>query len=207
VTLDHSCQSGQHSHRDRGLDLYETPAVAVDALRRVEDLPSQIWEPAAGRGAIVRVLRAAGYVVTASDIVHYDFALDFEADFLKVTKAPPGVEMILTNPPFMHATEFVERALELCPRVIILARLAFLESRRRCGILDTGMLAAVHVFIERPPMIHRDGWTGRRASSAIPFAWFSFWRGHSGPAVIDRISWKHDSEIPAQQESPPDGSG
>ena len=207
MTLNHSVQPGAHPHVDRGNDCYSTPPVAVDALLRVEDLPYRIWEPAAGRGAIVRVLREAGHVVTASDIIHYDFPLDFEGDFLKLTKAPPGTELILTNPPFMHATEFVEQALSLCPRVIMLARLAFLESRRRCGILDTGMLAAVHVFIERLPFLHRDGWTGPRASSAIPFAWFVFDRNHQGSATIDRISWKQDSEFPQQWESPPDGSG
>jgi len=43
--------------RDRGNDLYETPECATLALLRVEQLPKRIWEPACGRGAIVRVLR------------------------------------------------------------------------------------------------------------------------------------------------------
>jgi hypothetical protein len=42
---------------ERGHDLYETPAVAVQALLRVERLPHVVWEPAAGRGAIVQVDR------------------------------------------------------------------------------------------------------------------------------------------------------
>jgi hypothetical protein len=50
--LDHSCQVQRHPHAERGLDLYETPAVAVEALLRVERLPHRIWEPACGRGAI-----------------------------------------------------------------------------------------------------------------------------------------------------------
>jgi hypothetical protein len=49
--------SKAHRLRDRGADLYETPAVAVEALLRVERLPPHIWEPAAGRGSIVTVLR------------------------------------------------------------------------------------------------------------------------------------------------------
>jgi hypothetical protein len=52
--LDHSCQVQRHSLSERGLDLYETPAVAVEALLRVEKLPHRVWEPAAGRGAIVK---------------------------------------------------------------------------------------------------------------------------------------------------------
>jgi hypothetical protein len=53
---------------ERGHDLYETPAVAVQALLRVERLPHVIWEPAAGRGAIVQVLRVAGHRVVAQDL-------------------------------------------------------------------------------------------------------------------------------------------
>jgi hypothetical protein len=31
------------THAERGHDLYETPAVAVEALLRVEQLPYRIW--------------------------------------------------------------------------------------------------------------------------------------------------------------------
>ena len=61
MSLDHACQSGQHRHAERGVDLYETPACAVEALLAVENLPRAIWEPAAGRGAIANVLRDRGH--------------------------------------------------------------------------------------------------------------------------------------------------
>ena len=126
--LKHSTQSGAHPHADRGTDLYETPAVAVQALMGAESLPQCIWESAAGRGAIVRKLRAAGHTVIASDLVDYGFPLDFAGDFLAQTKAPAGCECILTNPPFKIIDRFIDHALDLVPRVIILARLALLES-------------------------------------------------------------------------------
>ena len=187
--LNYSAQSGRHPLVDRGHDAYSTPPVAVEALLKVESLPHRIWEPAAGRGAIVRTLRSAGHIVIASDILHYDFPLDFEGDFLEQVRPPAGTELIMTNPPYRLATEFVDHALTLCPRVIMLCRLAFLESERRSRILDTGTLAAVHVFKRRLPMMHRESWTGPRASSAMPFAWFVWWRDHNGRAVVDRIDW------------------
>jgi hypothetical protein len=190
VTLNHSCQIGQHPLVERGNDCYSTPVVAVEALLTAESLPYRIWEPATGHGNIVRVLRNAGHVVIASDILHYTFPLDFEADFLKQMRAPASTELILTNPPYRRATEFVEHALTLCPRVIMLCRLAFLESECRSGILDSGTLAAVHVFRNRLPMMHRHGWAGPRASSAMPFAWFVWNRNHAGPTTLDRISWR-----------------
>lgn len=63
----------QAPHAERGLDVYETPEVAVSALLRAEGhrMPSAVWEPAAGPGSIVRTLRASGLSVFASDVVHY----------------------------------------------------------------------------------------------------------------------------------------
>ena len=189
--LDHSTQSGRHSNAERGRDLYSTPAVAIEALLTVEQLPHWLWEPAAGRGAIARVLRDRGHAVICSDIVRYDdFDLHFTADFLAAERAPADCRAIITNPPFQIADRFVRHALELVPRLYLLCRLAFLESERRADILEGGALARVHVFRKRLPFMHRDGWQGGRASSAIPFAWFVWDREHRGAAAIDRISWE-----------------
>ena len=185
--LQHSTQSGRHSLAERGLDLYETPALAVEALLRVETLPLSIWEPAAGRGAIVRVLRAHGHTVITSDITNHGFPLDFVGNFLTTILPKKGCGAIITNPPYQIATEFTRHALDLAPHVYLLLRLAFLESVCRTDILEHRGLSRVHVFRRRLPMMHRDGWNGPRASSAIPFAWFCWNREHRGPAVIDRI--------------------
>jgi hypothetical protein len=179
------------THAERGHDLYETPAVAVEALLRTEQLPYRIWEPAAGRGAIVNVLRTHGHDVIAQDLVDYgapgqtsgrDFLLEFEP--------PPDCDIIVTNPPFKIANEFVAHALELVPHVVMLLRLAFLESERRRSILEGVGLARVHVFRKRLPMMHRDGWEGRKANSGQGFAWFVWNRDYGGPTTISRISWE-----------------
>jgi hypothetical protein len=191
--LDHACQTGRHSRAERGLDLYETPESAVEALLHAETLPLAVWEPACGRGAIVNVLRARGHTVVASDITGYGFPLDFVADFLTTVLPPKGCGAIITNPPYQIATEFARHALDLAPRVYLLLRLAFLESVRRTDILERRGLARVHVFRNRLPMLHRQGWSGNRASSAIPFAWFCWSRDHIDPATINRISWTDGS--------------
>jgi hypothetical protein len=190
MTIAHSANAGQHCYEDRALELYETPPEATRALLRVEQIPHGIWECAAGCGAIVRVLRGAGHAVIASDIVPYDFPLHFVQDFLTTTTAPVATDMVLTNPPYRYAAEFVTHALKLCPKVILLCRLAFLESERRSPILDRGQLARIHVFRDRLPMMHRSTWTGPKASSAIAFAWLVWDANHTGPTTIDRISWR-----------------
>jgi hypothetical protein len=196
MSIDLSCQASRHPHAERGLDLYSTPPCAVEALLRAEQVPLDVWECAAGRGAVVKVLRKAGHIVVASDIADHGFPLDFRRDFFDVTEAPEDVDSIVTNPPYKIAQQFVEHALDLVPRVYLLLRLAFLESERRRPILEDRGLARVHVFRKRLPMMHRDGWTGPRASSAVAFAWFVWDRDHTGPAIINRISW----EAPATEK-------
>ncbi len=182
--------------KDRGMDLYETPSVAVAALLRAEDVPAVVWEPACGPGAIARVLRASGRRVIATDLVDYA-SPDQDAagwDFLFEQRAPDGVQAIVTNPPFKNAGEFVGHALRICPRVMMLLRLAFIESEKRRPILDNGHLARVHVFRNRLPMMHRDGQgikaAERQNSSALGFAWFVWDRAHRGPTELHRISWE-----------------
>jgi len=188
--LDHATGTGKHTFAARGQDLYETPPAAVWALLTVEELPKVIWEPACGPGSIVGVLRRCGHKVIASDLgVTGCPASRAGVDFLKARRAPEGCSVIVTNPPFRFAGEFVEHALALVPTVIMLLRLAFLESEKRSAILDGGQLRRVHVFRNRLPMMHRSNWTGKRASSAMAFAWF-VWTAERGPTVIDRISWE-----------------
>jgi hypothetical protein len=55
-----------HPLSQRGHDLYETTPEATHALLKAERLPLNLWEPACGPGAIVRVLRGAGHQVAGN---------------------------------------------------------------------------------------------------------------------------------------------
>jgi hypothetical protein len=115
---------------------------------------------------------------------------------VRATELPLGVTAIVTNPPYMLANEFVAHALELCPNVIMLLRLAFLESERRSPILDGAGLKRILAFRKRLPMMHRDGWEGRKANSGMAFAWLVWQRGYSGDPSFQRISWEDDRDAP-----------
>ena len=189
--LDHSCQVQRHALSERKDDLYETPPVAIEALLRHERLPHRLWDPCCGPGNIVKVLRAAGHEVIASDLVDYGDPTHFyRRDFLMEHKAPDGCEGVVMNPPFKLAEEFIAHALDLSPLVIALLRLAFMESERRTRILEGRGLARIHQFRKRLPMMHRHGWEGRKANSGMAFAWFVWERSHTGPTTIDRCSWE-----------------
>lgn len=190
--LDHSCQVRRHRLRERGDDPYMTPPCATEALLRHVQLPHRLWECACGDGTgILDPLRAAGHQVIGSDLVDYGRPDCFwRRDFLMERKLPDGCEGIITNPPFKLVEQFVAHALELSPLVVMLLRLAFLESERRCEILEGCGLARILVFRRRLPLMHREGWEGRKGNSGMAFAWYVWDSNHAGPTTIERISWE-----------------
>lgn len=182
----------RHTKAARGHDLYETHPVVTIALLRHEQLPPVIWEPACGPGAIVRVLRNHGHTVLSTDLIDYDSPdQDYAGvDFTKPLTNLPVVDAILTNPPFSHAQEFVSRSLRYAPKVYMLLRLQFLESEIRHDWFRSSGLQRIHVFSNRLPMMHRHGWTGKKSTSTMAFAWFVFDREFTGSPQISWIKWE-----------------
>jgi hypothetical protein len=147
-------------------------------------------EPTCATGTgIVMPLRATGRTVIATDLVDYGCPeSESRIDFLMESRAPAGVEGIISNFPFKLAGEMVEHAINLCPFVAVLLRLTFLEGERRSRILDDRPPARFHLFRRRLPMMHRRGWEGPKATSQVPYAWFVWERG-STTRTWDRIDY------------------
>lgn len=126
-------------HRE---DFYRTGEVATRALFAVEDLRGTVWECACGTGDMSRVLEAApGVRVLSTDLVDRGYGTSGPAwDFLHAP-LPPGVDHIVTNPPFRFVDEFVLRALELDPpgKIAFIARLQWLEGKRRKRTIFDGI--------------------------------------------------------------------
>ena len=180
--------------KERKDDLYETVRPAIDTLLRLEKLPKYIWEPCAGRGAISRVLLEAGHLVCAQDLVAYrgaDGGIETPVDFLMELKAPAGCDMIVTNPPFKLADDFIRHGLSLVRYIWVLQRLMAIEGANRWDIIDRH-LVRVWAGIERLPTMHRENWTGPRQSKAgAPFGWFLFSSElTSGEFTVRRMSWR-----------------
>lgn len=187
--LDKAANAGRAPTREHVDDCYDTDPVAVRALLKVEKLPLRIWEPCCGTGNIAEELRFAGHQVIATDLHARGCPDSSIRDFFK--PAPQHkCDAIVTNPPFRLAEQFISLSMDRAPLVVMLLRLAFYESQRRSRLLDSGRLARIHVFANRLPMMHRDGFTGKKASSAIAFGWFIWSRDYFGPTTIDRIRWE-----------------
>jgi hypothetical protein len=177
------------TYATRGQDLHETPEVATLALAGAEarQMPKHLWEPACGKGAIVEVLRSCGHVVAATDkVVYPEYPRIIRADFLKFTKMPFTVTKrgIVTNPPYRLTDAFVRQALGFSDYVAMLLPLTFLAGIERRKWLEFSPLARVHVFSARLPMMHRDGYEGKKARNQQTFAWFVWDRRWQGEPVI-----------------------
>ncbi|MFJ6324065.1 MULTISPECIES: SAM-dependent methyltransferase [unclassified Rhizobium] len=196
---------------ERGNNLYETPAEAMHTLLALEHFSATVLEPSCGRGAISRMLESAGYGVVLADLVDYGTAdqhgeLQAVQDFL--TSQPPesGSYDIVTNPPYGEVVNaFVAHALRVFrPRkMALLLNLNFLcgfEDDDRNFVMDDCPPSRVHVFKRRLPMMHRDGWDGKKASSRMNTAWFVWEQEVDGSygdsTVIRRVDWK--DHMPAE---------
>ena len=186
---------------ERGNNLYETPPEAMAALLSIMRFGSKIYEPACGRGAILRPLEDAGYDVAISDLVDYGTVTRHGecqgvVDFMttkRATGSPPatshGEELkggadefedydIVTNPPYgADLNRFVAHALRVHRprRMALLLNLNFLcgfDDPDRCFAMDECPPATIWVFTRRLPMMHRAGWDGPEAASRMNTAWF-----------------------------------
>ena len=160
-------------------DAYNTPTWCTEALIENISLPKQVWEPAAGMGAMLDVLEAYGYDVLPTDITDVP-----TVDFLKVPLAHLGYDAIVTNPPYSLANEFVRHALHLMKRpagmVAMLLRNEFDSARRRADLFaDNPCFAMKLVLTKRPRWI--DGTT---TSPRHNFAWYIWNYKHKGPPTI-----------------------
>ncbi|WP_221136728.1 hypothetical protein [Rhizobium lentis] len=201
------------SKEDRGDNFYQTPACATRTLLAFESFSPTIWESSCGLGAISRVLEEAGYEVVLTDLVDRQTVtqhgeLQGVGDFLASQPEAPGEgHDICTNPPYGEVlNDYVAHALRVHkPRkMALLLNLNFLcgfDDDDRNFVMDDNPPARVYVFKRRLPMMHREGWDGKKASSRMNTAWFVWERQDDGSygdtTVIKRVDWKDYEEADA----------
>lgn len=143
-------------------DYYATPAWCTRAiLTRLDVRGKVVLEPACGSGAIIRELVAAGASVFGVELDAERAQASCAAraievycdDFLAPRSAlMPRPDVIITNPPFSLAMEFVQRSLDVVREggtVCMLLRLAWLASDGRSEWLRANT-PSVNVLSTRP---------------------------------------------------------
>lgn len=96
-------------------DFYPSPPGVIDSLfRAVEIVEGMIWEPAAGDGALVDQIRAAGRDCIGTDLVDRGRPdIEPRVDFLFEQRVQWGARSIITNPPYKLADHFARHAIAL----------------------------------------------------------------------------------------------
>lgn len=144
-------------------DSYQTPDYCVEAL-----LPFIRWpevhsflEPCRGSGSIYGQVSAARKAWCE---------LSEGRDYL-TAQYPERFDLIITNPPFSLAMEFLTKSLDEANTVIYLLRVNMLGAKCRKDFWNRHPPS--HLF----PLAKRPSFTGRSRTDATEYAWFAWDRG------------------------------
>lgn len=165
-------------------DFYPTPPEPTRALLSAE-LPRlrdffQIWEPAAGDGAMVREMRALGLNVYHSDLI--DRGCDATIRDFYSYSAPWWPRAIVTNPPFAECNKdpgWIRHALENLEAEYIALLLPF----NWLGAYGRAALWRKHPPSRIYLMRWRIDFTGQGAAPMLN-AWFVWDKKHVGETVL-----------------------
>lgn len=162
-------------------DFYATPLETVYSLLDNYDGISPgdiILEPSAGNGNIIQALRDRGFLnwidaIELRDEELFELSLTanqvFIEDFLSINKKDfSQYDVIIGNPPYSLAQEFIDKSLELLApggRLIFLLRTNFLESNKRFKWWQDKIPNCLYVLSKRP------SFTGK-GTDATSYSWF-----------------------------------
>ena len=187
---------------DRGRvdnDFYATDPKAVQMLldeitnRGYKPKGHNLLEPCVGQGHILDTVNRYFndyFTPTALDIVDRGYPNTIITDFL-TWKSNKLYDLIITNPPYSLAGEFIEKGMECLSiggHMAMFLKLQFLEGQKRKDLFDKYPPKYVYVFRNRiGPW--RDGLdknpdTGKRWASTITFAWFIWEKGNRSEPII-----------------------
>ena len=163
----------------RESDFYATPLKTVySLLSNYSEIYSEdlILEPSAGNGNIIEALRSVGYdnYIEAVEIRPEEFGnlypiasavscCDYLTEF-----TGEGYDVIIGNPPYSLAQEFIDKSLGILRpggRLIFLLRTSFLESQKRFSWWQDKLPNKLYVLNERP------SFTGK-GTDASSYSWF-----------------------------------
>lgn len=171
-------------------DFYPTPlSVAQDALGYVPSAikPTCILDPGAGTGVWGQAARKLWPAATITGVdlrpvpksPAYNFW--FHGDYL-LMDAPPCFDLVIGNPPYKYAEQFVKQSfkfLESGGHLIMLLRLNFLESQSRA----TG-LWRTHPLKQAVVCSKRVSFTGDGKTNATAYAYFIWQKGWKGSTEL-----------------------
>jgi hypothetical protein len=156
----------------------------------VEEFHPVIWECACGEGHLAKVFQEAGHEVISTDLIYRGFGdaepLDFLIDTLDDFEGD-----IKTNPPYKHALQFIETALDSVKegrKVAMFLKLTFLEGKARRKFFENNPPKTVYVSSSRLNCAMNGDFDTYKSNNAICYAWFVWVKGWKGDTVVKWIN-------------------
>lgn len=176
--------ASNHTDHDRQReDYYATEPKATEWLLKLETFKGPILEPSCGEGHISKELIKGGYEVTSRDLI--DRGYGEVADFLSIDNMVWRGD-IITNPPYICAQEFVEKALQIIPngyKVAFFLKLTFLEGKHRKHLFRIAPPARIWVSCSRLQCAMNGDFNAFKGS-ATAYAWFVWEKGYKGDTIV-----------------------
>lgn len=172
-------------------ELYSTPTKALESFYEqfpeVIDKYNVFYDPCDGMGQISDYLESLGKKVYRQDIVDYRSRLDVQGNFLETESIPEDVQCVVMNPPFTMTGQFVDKALELCPNVLMFNRLTTIESINRAKKLKNKQWNMKSMYQFGFRVSCPKGVDFEPSANAVAYSWFEFDKYNRYPTTLDWI--------------------
>jgi len=179
-------KSNNHIREDN--DYYATPKKDTRKfLKEYFNISNykNILEPACGEGHMSEVLKEFNVNITSYDLINRNYQ-DKIVDFLK-DEITDDFDLIITNPPFKYAMDFIKKGLDISDNVVILAKIQLLEGINRSNEFKKlplkyiyGSSSRINCFkggLELNPN------TNKPWNSAMFLAWYVFDKNYKGEPI------------------------
>lgn len=156
------------SGKRRKSDFYETPYSITQQFLEYNliDKNNKILEPSCGDGAIVKVLKDNNY----SNVIGKDISSG--SDFLLEEEK---YDIIITNPPFSLALEFILKAKQLCDKFCFFLPWSYMHGKERYDKIYTKTdfpLSEVYVYTRYPLLGEKLRDDGKYNTGMMVYAWY-----------------------------------
>lgn len=173
-------------------DFYPTPEWAIEVVAKKEKMKCESFlEPACGDGRIFNYVYAMYY--TGIDIqqnliekvrLTYPTYNLYTHDFLTMDFGQTKYDLIMTNPPFSIAMDYLTKCLSLLTeggRCIMLLRINFLATKIRLDFNREHMPARIYLLAERPKFV-------KNSNDNADYAWIVWQEGWTEATVFSILS-------------------
>lgn len=128
---------------------------------------STIWEPACGEGYMVNEIEKYGHNVIGTDIQFGDNYFE--------TEPPEYVDAIITNPPFKHAEQFIEKAISEADTVAMVLKSQYWHAKKRLGLFMKHKPTYILPLTWRPDFLFNE--PGKGGNSTMEVLWTVWIKG------------------------------